>query len=113
MTHASPIKRPPRPAATTTTPDKGNPMKKLILTVAALAATLTSAAPAVATTPAPAPIIQEDSPLWNCETMGNLVCGPVTAEVFWTLDHTALFIQMWDTHNRIVFGPVLLEGFGR
>lgn len=26
--------------------------------------------------PAPAPIIEEDEPGWNCETMGNGVCGP-------------------------------------
>ena len=26
--------------------------------------------------PAPAPIIEEDEPGWDCETMGNGVCGP-------------------------------------
>ena len=30
----------------------------------------------VPTTTAPAPECQEDDPCWDCETMGNMVCGP-------------------------------------
>ena len=28
----------------------------------------------------PAPVIEEDSPQWDCRTMGNLICGPDNAQ---------------------------------
>lgn len=31
-------------------------------------------------TPSPAPVIEEESPQWDCRTMGNLVCGPDNAQ---------------------------------
>ena len=47
---------------------------------------------------------QEDQSCWNCETMGNKICGAVTVE---QMPHG--FIEVWDSHDRVVFGPVLLE----
>ncbi|WP_256789864.1 hypothetical protein [Frankia sp. AvcI1] len=36
-------------------------------------------APAATTITATAPVIDEDSPLWDCHTMGNRICGPAVA----------------------------------
>jgi hypothetical protein len=56
--------------------------------------------------PATAPC-QEDQPCWNCETMGNHVCGRVNVELY--DDHGKQWVRVWDEHNRIVFGPNLVE----
>lgn len=60
---------------------------------------------------APCTQVQEDEPNWNCETMGNKVCGSVNVEVY--PEGEDQFIRIWDEHNRLVFGPVLLEGVER
>lgn len=51
---------------------------------------------------------QEDQKCWDCETLGNKVCGPVNVELFPNADGTRM-VRVWDSHNRVVFGPVLLE----
>ena len=30
-------------------------------------------------------VITEDSPLWNCATMGNKICGDVPNPVYWPI----------------------------
>lgn len=39
--------------------------------------TLSASPAAYLGTGSSAPVIEEDSPLWNCATMGNRVCGPM------------------------------------
>ncbi len=34
--------------------------------------------PTTTTTEPPAAVCQEDEPCWDCETMGNWICGPIT-----------------------------------
>lgn len=55
--------------------------------------------------------IAEDDPRWNCETMGDHVCGSVNVETYREGSHT--FVRVWDEHNRLVFGPSYVEGFER
>lgn len=50
---------------------------------------------------------QEDDPCWNCETMGNKVCGTVNAEIYRQGSHD--WIRIWDERGRLVFGPVYLQ----
>lgn len=57
------------------------------------------------------PHITEDDPRWNCETMGDHVCGTVNVETYREGTHT--FVRVWDEHGRLVFGPSYVEGFER
>jgi hypothetical protein len=52
--------------------------------------------PAPVSTPV-ADAIQEDDPRWNCETMGNKVCGPASGES----------VDNW--LSRTCFGPILVR----
>lgn len=50
--------------------------------VFAILATLAFASGCSSTTRPPVPtVITEDDPRWDCETMGNRICGPTTTEV--------------------------------
>lgn len=60
-------------------------------------------------------VCQEDQACWNCETMGNKVCGRVNVEIWsernpYTLEDST-WVRIWDEHNRVVFGPTLVEKF--
>ncbi len=55
----------------------------LVVVKAALGAGLAlgfAAAPHGTAHAEPAPVIEEDSPQWDCRTMGNLICGPDNAQ---------------------------------
>lgn len=52
-------------------------------------------------------VVQEDDPAWDCETMGNLVCGPVEVNLYTRGAYT--YVEVWDAHNRRITGPVQVE----
>jgi hypothetical protein len=87
-------------SAPTTTPDTGDarraPTPTTTTPTTTPAPTTTTPAPelpAPTTTPAPPPAVtnpcMEDEPCWNCDTMGNGVCGPVTISVGACVVHAA------------------------
>lgn len=49
----------------------------------------------------------EDEMCWDCETMGNQVCGRVTDHYTYIGDN--MFIEIHDERGRVVFGPVALQ----
>lgn len=55
----------------------------------------------------PQPHCVEDEACWDCETMGNGVCGAVNVET-WT-DGSGSWVRVWDERGRLVFGPVLID----
>lgn len=61
------------------------------------------------TTSTTTPPCSESDPCWNCETMGNNVCGRVNVELYED-GYGDRWVRVWDEHNRLVFGPVLIEG---
>jgi hypothetical protein len=56
-----------------------------------------------ASTLAPQPVCQEDDPCWDCETMGDRICGPVHVEAWGPPEYG--WVQVRDGHGRLVFGP--------
>jgi hypothetical protein len=76
-------RRAPTPTPTTTTPD--TTPAPTTTTPAPEPAPVAPELPAPTTTPAPPPAVtdpcMEDEPCWDCSTMGNGVCGPVTISV--------------------------------
>lgn len=85
-------------------PDRGQPVIVTTTTTSTTSTTIST------TTTSTAPC-QEDDPCWNCETMGNKVCGEVNVEIYREGAHQ--WVRIWDTHNRLVFGPVWIEGVER
>lgn len=45
-----------------------------------MAAVMATATPQLAPVDTATVVIEEDSPQWECRTMGNLVCGPGNAQ---------------------------------
>jgi hypothetical protein len=74
-------------SAPTTTPDTGDARRAPTPTTtpAPEPAPVAPELPAPTTTPAPPPAVtgpcMEDEPCWDCSTMGNGVCGPLTISV--------------------------------
>lgn len=53
--------------------------------------------------------VSEDDPSFDCETMGNHVCGRVNVETYPSGNET--FVRVWDERGRLVLGPLPLERF--
>lgn len=52
-----------------------------------------------------APVCQEDEPCWDCETMGNRVCGPVM-----TIPDMADPIVVWVEGDAVLSGHYVADG---
>jgi len=58
------------------------------------------------TDPAPDSVCHEDEPCWDCETMGNGICGPLTGKAdasgIWIDDaNGALGVVRWDRTDAV------------
>lgn len=45
----------------------------------------------------------EDSPEWDCETMGNRACGRVEVNLYHLTPDGPLYVQIYDERDREVF----------